>query len=303
MDYTQFIKEICQRAETLVSEGTQVEMIRTERNNGTLLYGITIRSKECNWAPTVYLEKFYVDYMQGIQMDIILSEIMELYEEKKNIEFPDIEFMHDYRKAKKRLALKIVHYGRNRNFLKGVPHKIFWDLAIIAYCRVTEIENAQATIIITNEHMKMWKVKKEELFKDALRNAQETMPCHIRTMNEVLKTFMSYEDTTYDEQTRKLLEKQSNAMLIMSNHENFYGASCILYDGVLQHLADCNKTSYYILPSSVHEVILLPQEMAEYPSELKSMVMEINRTQVEPEEILSDEIYFFDRLSGKIMQV
>ena len=150
--------------------------------------------------------------------------------------------------------------------------------------------------------MKMWKVKKEELFKDALKNAQETMPCHIRTMSEVLKEFMSYDDT-YDDQARKVLEKQSNAMLIMSNHENFYGASCILYDGVLQHLADCNKTSYYILPSSVHEVILLPQELAEYPSELKNMVKEINRTQVEPEEVLSDEIYFFDRLSGKIMQV
>lgn len=302
MEYTQFIEEICQRAEACVAEGTQVEMIHTERNNGTLLYGITIRSKECNWAPTIYLEKFYMDYMQGVQMDTILGEIMELYEEKRNIELPDLSFLQDYKKAKKRLALKIVHYGRNRNFLKGVPHKPFWNLAIIVYCRVTEIENAQATINITNEHMKMWKVKKEELFKDALRNAQETMPCHIRTMSEVLKEFMSYDDT-YDDQARKVLEKQSNAMLIMSNHENFYGASCILYDGVLQHLADCNKTSYYILPSSVHEVILLPQELAEYPSELKNMVKEINRTQVEPEEVLSDEIYFFDRLSGKIMQV
>lgn len=303
MNYTQFIEEIRERTKSRFEEGTFIEVVRTERNNGTFLQGITIREQQYNWAPTIYMEKFYMDYLNGIDIETIMQEFIELYEEKRKIILPDMSFYNDYRKARERFSIKLIHYGKNREFLRTVPHKPMLNLAMVVYCNMIEITDAKATIVVTNEHMKKWRVKKEELFRDALRNAEETMPCHIRSMSEVLRDFTCYEDNVYDEMTRYRLKQQSDAMLVLSNQQNFYGAACILYDGVLQQLADLNRTNYYILPSSVHEVILLPQEMNEYPYELKSMVKEINRTQVEPEEILSNDVYFFDRLSGKIMLV
>jgi len=305
MNYTQFREEMRERIRHALNDEQKVELVKVEKNNGIVLYGITIKKPGCNCVPTVYLEKFYEDYLKDHSWEDILHEFLEIYEEHQLEKIPNLDFFTDYKQIKERLSVMLIHYGKNKNRLEMVPYKRFLDLAQVVYCKIPEMgnENTNAIVLITNEHFKTWNVSKEKLFRDAMRNAQSMMPCHIRSMSRILQEQMPFSGDDYEMELTGEIRKQSDAMLVVSNQQSFYGAVCILYDDVLQHIADENKTDYYILPSSVHETILVPVWIGDDINGMKSMVKEINRTQVEVEEVLSDEIYYFDRLSGKILPV
>lgn len=305
MNYTQFMEEMRERIVHAFDNEQGVDVVKVEKNNGIVLYGITIKKQDSRCVPTVYLEKFYEDYLQGRDLDEILHEFLEIYEEHELQDIPDLDFFTDYRQIKERLSVMLVHYRKNKSRLEKIPYMRFLDLAQVVYCKIPEMgnENTNAIVIITNEHFKYWNISKEKLFRDAMRNAQSMMPCHVRSMSEIIKEHMTLLGENYEKELVGEIKTQSDAMLIVSNQQNFYGAICILYDEVLQNIADDHKTDYYILPSSVHETILVPVWIGDDLAGMKSMVKEINSTQVEVEEVLSDEIYYFDRLSGKILPV
>ena len=87
---------------------------------------------------------------------------------------------------------------------------------------------------------------------------------------------------------------------VLSNVKRVHGAICMLYPDVLENLAQEEQRSFYILPSSVHEVILLADTGSGLPGELKAMIAEVNSTQVAPEEVLSDSLYYYDFTDKKV---
>ena len=84
-------------------------------------------------------------------------------------------------------------------------------------------------------------------------------------------------------------------MYVLSNQKRVFGAAGLLYDRVLSDAGVRLEDDFYVLPSSVHEVILVPDHVAGSEKELRIMVHEVNHTQVEPEEILSESVYHYDR--------
>lgn len=89
-------------------------------------------------------------------------------------------------------------------------------------------------------------------------------------------------------------------MKILSNARRVHGAACVLYPGVLERLAWKEGRDLYVIPSSVHEMILLPDIGAQQPMELKEIIREVNRTQVDPAEVLSDSLYRYSRAEGRL---
>ena len=89
-------------------------------------------------------------------------------------------------------------------------------------------------------------------------------------------------------------------MYVLTNRKRCNGAACVLYEQVLENFAKKINDNLYILPSSVHEVIMIPASFAGKASQLREMVEEINATQVEDEEVLSDSVYFFNRMTKKL---
>ena len=77
----------------------------------------------------------------------------------------------------------------------------------------------------------------------------------------------------------------------------------MLYPGVLKEMADRIGGDFFIIPSSVHEVILLPDTDKGLNEALKQLIWEVNRTKVAPEEVLSDALYRYDRANGRVMTV
>ena len=89
-------------------------------------------------------------------------------------------------------------------------------------------------------------------------------------------------------------------MYILSNHMRSYGAAALIYPEQLRKIAEEVGENYYVLPSSVHETIIVAESESPDKEELCSLIKEINETQVEAEEVLSDHAYYYDCSTGKL---
>ncbi len=87
-------------------------------------------------------------------------------------------------------------------------------------------------------------------------------------------------------------------MFILTNESRLNGATCMLYENVLDKFANEIKSDLYILPSSIHEVIILPKKEWYKKSDLESMINEVNTDNLSVDEILSDRVYMFERKNG-----
>ena len=165
--------------------------------------------------------------------------------------------------------------GINETFLQDVPYMDFEDMAGIFYYLLENSAFGNGMIVLRNMDMERWGLTVDQLYKDALENCPRMLPPVLRSLSDVLDVLQpAGEDELY----------------LLTNDSALYGAAVILYPGMLQEAADYIGRDYFVLPSSVHEVILLP-DRGEDPRELIQIVSEINHTQVAEEEILLDAVY------------
>jgi len=170
---------------------------------------------------------------------------------------------------------------------------------------VREDEEGIGTIRITNEHRKQWKVQLKELHELAADNTKRLFPVSIRSMEEVIRSMLMDEMSGKEEELsvemNLFVENSTNAehrMYILTNEKGINGASCLLYPNVLSEFAERFQSDFYLFPSSIHEVILVPAQDQKSSREYAEMVHEINATQVAKEEVLSDRVYFYSREKG-----
>jgi len=314
MNYSQFVSKVKEGLQEKLGEEAKVEAISVPKNNGIMLQGITIRRPEEKVVPTIYMERFYADYLEGRDLEDILEDFLEIYEEQDATETMNFEFYHDYEQVKKKLAVKLVNRKRNKKMLSEMPHREFLDMAVVYYCLMDSVNMGTAAILVKYAHMEKWGVSEQQLYEDALKNSEVMLPGRVRTMEELLSRMVLEDDISVWEwrgeepddfpMLEGFMEKTVKfghvPMLILTNDRRYLGASCILYRGLLKRLADKLGKNLYVLPSSIHEVILLPENYVRSADKLIRMVTEVNRTQVEPEEVLSDTVYYYDRKAERI---
>ena len=138
----------------------------------------------------------------------------------------------------------------------------------------------------------MWRVTEKEVFEEAEKNVKRILPAKLSRMKDVLASML--EISVEEDDTEDL-------MYVMSNEEGSFGAACIFYEGVMDMIHDTIRENYYVIPSSVHEMIILPESAAPQKKEIEETVSEINRTQVEDEEVLSDRVYYYNARSKQLM--
>lgn len=136
--------------------------------------------------------------------------------------------------------------------------------------------------------MEAWGISLEELSKTARENAPVCFPLCFKCMREVLGELIG-EDLGIDDD-----------LYVLSNEQNVYGAAVILYPDVLKMVAERLENSFYILPCSVHEVIIVPEKLDKDPFHLVNIVKAVNETTISPEEFLGNNIYYYDRERGDI---
>lgn len=315
MKYTQFVEKMHQSIQACLNREQIVSVVEVPKNNGIVFTGISIRKENENVSPTIYLESFYREYCRGVSIEELTKSFLNIYEEKKQTEIPDVCFFHDYDKVKTRLAVKLVNKAKNQKLLQQMPYKDFLDLAIVFYCQIGETALGNATVAIRNEHIEKWKVDPDTLLRDALENTKRILPPQITKMEEIIQEFLGDEFHHDDLADRRMCEEghvfprlegvptfEITPMMVLTNSRKYLGAVGMIYDDVLENFGKELKDDFYILPSSIHEVILIPQSFIWDERELKNMVKEVNETQLDPEDILADSVYYYDRVRKTVIR-
>lgn len=275
-----------------IREGSTVHLQTVRKVNGVILRGITITSESGNIMPTIYLDKFFRMYEDGSSFEEIVILFLKEYE-KAGVEGDfDIQFFSEYQKVRPRLGFKLLHYEMNRELLEQIPHRKYLDLAIVCYCDIKDKRIGHGSILIRKEHMEMWEVDDEQLIQDAIKNMPHLYPVDFMNMSVVLKEL--YRDPA------NLLDVEL-PMFVLTNTERINGAASLLYEGQLEKIAKILDQDYYVLPSSIHEVIIVPKSKGTDEDDLSRMVDEINHEQLAREEILSNHAYRYNCQSKELI--
>lgn len=304
MDYREFTCAVEERLNQKLTGGVKAGLYSTIKNNGTERTGILIETPGVNISPTIYLEEYYENYREGSSLECIADEIMEFYETIRQERSWDHEEILSYEGVKDRVVFKLINTARNRRFLRKVPHIPFLDLSIVFYVLLEATKEGTAAMSVTAEHIRRWGTKTDRLWADAVKNVRRLLPAELFTMEQAVKEIIRKNAGCGDGScTENLLENAAGAhdsMYVLSNNLRNYGAACIVYPHMLELIGDILKTDYYVLPSSVHEVVITPCCRDMKGEELDDMVRDINETQVAEEEVLSDHAYLFERNTGKL---
>ena len=285
LNYEEFICYVKTKVQEKTKENVQIELHQVMKNNGVKMDGLTIMEKEGNISPTIYLNGYYKPYQEGMAISEIVEDIMEIYtQNKSNIQL-DTEFYKDFDKVKEHVVCKLIHYERNKELLEKIPYIQYLDMAVV-FCYIMKNDIiGNGSILIYNNHLKMWNISKEKLHEIARKNTLVMRPYQLLSMKEVIHDILG--ETQIED------ESDDIPMYVLSNQDKSMGAAYILYDTVLSDIGNILKENFYVLPSSIHECIIVPDSVETPKEELVSMVREINETQVLPEEVLSDNIYYY----------
>lgn len=297
MEYCEFLE--CIKKQIARRTGDNVYINHVVKNNGYELDGIVIMEEGNNISPNIYLNHFYNEYKNGVTIDDITQDILRLYNENKNKIVIDSKFFSDFDNLRSCIVYKVINYERNKQLLEQIPHKKILDMAVVYYCLIEQFEDMSATALIYNTHMYSWKVTESDIYRAAYENTPKLLNFSIQSMASLFMEKIKTDelcDVTYDD----LKGLEENDMFVLTNESRLNGASCMLYDNVLKEFADSVESDLYILPSSIHEVILLPKREIYNINDLKSMVHEVNTEEVSPDEVLSDQVYTYDRANGML---
>ncbi len=291
-----FLQKIKERLEN----DYHVEIKEIQKNNNVVWDGLIIHKKDVNIAPTIYLNSFYEAFESGTDLDTLVEAVLKLYEESMPSQNIDMNFFRDYRQVKDRICFRLIHKERNKELLEGIPFVPFWDLAVGFYYLQDHPTLGKGSITIRKEHMELWNVNAEELMTRAIVNTPRLLEKDLIQMKDLLL------EMSGSEEMNRLLNQEEAIencpMLVLSNKEKLFGAAVILYPDVLDEIASEREENLYIIPSSIHETILLWQTGYEDESFLQSMIYEVNSTQVETQDVLSDSLYLYDYQQKKIFR-
>lgn len=303
IDYLSFTRSICCKVQEILGEEYQVEIQKVTKNNSLELDSLVVLQKGKTFAPNIYLMPYYESYLVDTSIQEIAERICEVYRQNCKPILSE-EFVFSLEKIKHLITYRLISFDRNRKLLNQIPHIKYLDLAITFQCLVRDDDDGIGTIRITNEHMKLWKISLDELKSYAAMNTSRLFPASIRTMKETIYGLLDYQmldfcgdefDEIYDHFINSSPSENNPPMYILTNQKGINGASCILYHNLLYDFSNQIQSDFFILPSSVHEVILVPFQENLRKVSLEQLVQDVNRTQVAPEEILSDRVYYYSR--------
>lgn len=291
MEYKEFVEYIKMNAGYIAGEGGNITINHVIKNNGCEMDGLVIMEKGKDIAPTIYLDSFYELYTNGENIKSIIRQIELIYEQNKNNVTFDVNILKHFDTIKDKIVYKVVNYRSNEKLLEQVPHKRILDLAVVFYCLLDNEYGRSATALIYNNNLKNWNVTIDDVYKAALKNTPDLLHSKISSMAALFEKC----GVNVDGEEVDLKDYVPSDMYVLTNESKLNGAACILYENVLYDFAQKLGADLYILPSSVHEVILLPKLSVFEKDELVNMVKEVNTEGVAADEVLSDHVYEYNR--------
>ncbi len=301
MNFEEFANNVKENVGKYFPDTTIEVNIQIVNKNNVKLTGLVVREKDNNLAPTIYLENFYNDFKEGRDIEGIVHEIADIA--KRSNPKVDLNIFKDANKIKELVMPKMVGQIGNEAFLKDKPHTVIQDMASVYYIPLDK--EGSMTVTLNNKHLETLGITKEEIHKAAMGNIGKAN-MKIVELNEMLKEIMRGQgmpEFLIDD----FVQNSANGpkVYFVSNENGHFGA------GILANTEALNKAvrefnpegePVFIIPSSIHEILIVPDDGSMTVEDIKNMVCEVNATQVAPEERLTDNVYSFDPESRELTE-
>lgn len=244
-----------------------------------------------NYEKVIYAEPLFERYQKGTSIvDIINNFEKVIISENDPIDGMNLDSFTNYELASNRICFKIIGVQHNKDMLKKMPHRIIEDLAIVYYYLVGN-SSSDGIIHILNSHLDLWGKNESDLYEVAMKNTPSLNQAKITSLENVFRNRFSGSNLRNDIYTAPDECTDYETIMVMTNPDKTYGAATVLYPGVLRTIGEKFGSDFYIIPSSLHEVLLVKAYDKFKADELIEMVKTVNATEVEPEDLLSDNVY------------
>ena len=198
----------------------------------------------------------------------------------------------EYEAVKGKIVYRLINRKRNSEMLKDVPHREILDLVLVYRIIVAIDTDRKGTILINNEIVAKWGITEEKLYELAQENTMRLFKADMMKMQNLLNELMPGNESEVDEDAPQLW--------ILTDNERHYGDTVMVYPEMMEQISEKLGYDFYIIPSSVHELILVKKDAVISTEALKEMICEVNENEVDATEILSDHPYYYDREKGKL---
>ena len=268
MVYEMFQSKVADSLRSQLGSDYQLVLQKVPKNNGTILNGLSIMRKGAGVSPTIYLESYYERFQEGTSFNFIIQEILQIYQEHTAVTHLDFSILNDFSLLRDKVMYKLIHTASNRELLQDIPSIPYLDLSIVFYLFLEKNEYGQMTALIHNDHLESWNTCLEELYRLASANTPEFLPADLKPMSDVMKSIAQEQlGTDYREDFIDELMSSPDAspLYVLTNSSGICGACALLYPDQLKNFADMLESDLVILPSSIHEVLLVPYDDPHQP--------------------------------------
>lgn len=298
MDYQEFKKVIENNIKSYLPEKYQTATIcinEIPKNNGVVKSALSFTPPEDGLARQIYLEGAYQEYCDNPSMENILTKaaqfIMDAMEE--TVVF-NPAMVSDFQQAQDKIVLRVINKDSNQEQLQSIPFREMENTDLIATFRMdVSLGDSDGSILVNHAMLESWGVDESDLYEKALQNTQQRNPFTLQSMeNIMLEMMLGISAEVEPNQLPAQLEPYMQ--YVLTNEDKRNGATCLLYPELLKEIGAAFDSNFFILPSSIHELILMKDTGEMSASELQRMVMEVNGAEVAPEEVLSNQVFSYD---------
>ena len=282
MDYQQFLFTLIGSIQSSCPVDEKLTVQTIEKKYTAKIKTVSLYHGGKRRTPLIYMAPFYRMYQHGYSIESIqkeLKNVLDMVNENTAIQG---EVFTEFDCAAAYLSARLIPYKKNQDFLSLVPHRRILDFAIIYHLVFEKKDNRMGAAVVYQDHCRIWEVTEDILFQTALSAMIRRFPPALNSVEELIgiPDFLQSPDFLH--------------LFALTNSCGFFGASVILYPGVLRQASIKMGGSYYILPSSVHEVLLLAKTDHTQASQLKQIVEEVNMTDAVSMDFLSNYVYEYD---------
>ena len=300
MDYKEFKAKVMEDLQKKLGSGYRVESSSPGECARPAGRSILIGRQGVNASKIVRIDEYYGKDTHGAaRKENIAQAVSKILSDcRGRIPDSDIDVSEfaGWDSIKTHIRARLINTERNQEYLEKSPYRDFLDLSLEYYADMPEaFPGRQATIPIWDKHMLYWGVDEGVLYQTAMENMEDADDMAFEGMDELLAPFLDTE--------KEIKEGLPNgcSIYVLGNKSRINGAVQMCSKDVMGRVSGFFKQDFWILPSSIHEVVLLTDgKYGEKAEELAVIVKDINDTQLAPEEILSYHVYRYSRLTGEI---
>ena len=303
MDYKEFIKYMeTNVAKEMRLRGLMTELSSIRKSGDRLRDCLLISRNDDEPSPAIYLDDFYGFYENGEDPDTLVEEIIRTYDENCIMMTMDLDVLNDWSRSRENITCRVMNEAVNRKYLEDTIYIKYLDLAIVIYHTFITESGRIYSCKVTDSLMESWGTDRDTLYRLALENTRRLFGINLQEMKDAVKDILGKMSSYSNELDETLDDPERMPMYILTNNISCQGAVNIFMDDVLKALAENLGSDLYIIPSSIHEVMIIPVNDRITESEINKMINEINLSLLDPQDILSNHLYYYSKKLDRIIK-